>query len=235
MLSNDQNVARIIDKYFSKPDINKKLHCFFTTQDNFISCGLNKEDLKYKDNSFPDGPTGAQMIVAQASNEPDGKYRISKDKMVFVLKNVEDPSYWVDGLIIENRLEYYIALIEATGGPNALLNSKHLEGSIMHSTIEFWKDEKVDYMLSQKVDLEQRSTLRKETALLVARRADKTSSEYVNMLKLLRHGADPRAVDNRGRGICDYLRKTKSRWDAKFPDARENLIRELKDKHNMVC
>jgi hypothetical protein len=235
MLTNDQNIARIIDKYFSKVDLNKKLHCFFTTNDNFMSCGLNKDDLKYKDNKFPDGPTTAQMIVAQASNEPDGKYRITKEKMAFLLKNVDDPTYWFESIIISGRFEYYVALLEVVGSPNKVFDTEHFSGSIMYRTIIYWDDEKVDYMLTQGVDLEQRYAMRQETALLAARYADHTSSEYIHMLKLLRHGADPRAVDKYGKGICDYIRKTKSRWDKKFPDARDNLLRELKDKHNMVC
>jgi hypothetical protein len=90
-------------------------------------------------------------------------------------------------------------------------------------------------MLSQGVNLEQRSNVRKETAILVARRSDKTNSEYMNIIKLLRHGANPHAVDFEGRGICDFLQTNNSRWDRKFPKAKENLIRELRDKHNMDC
>jgi hypothetical protein len=234
----DANISRLIDKYIPNQVINKKVRCFFTSLDDFTACGLTKDDLKAQIISYSDVEIirVADLIIAQASNDAEDQYRITKDKMLFILKNVDDPSRWISRITIENRFEYYVALHEVVGGGNALLGSAEIGGgSLMHHTIVFWEDEKVNYMLSKGVDLEQRSKLMKETALLSARRSDHLNSEYANMLTLLRHGADPRAVDFQGKGICDFIKKNKSRWDKKYPDAKENLVRELKDKHNMVC
>jgi hypothetical protein len=231
----DENISRLIDKYIPNQNINKKVRCFFTSLDNFTACGLTKDDLKVKIIPEPDSKISiASLIIAQASNDPEDQYRVTKDKMIFILKNIDDPAGWIN-FITGSRLEYYEALHEVAGGGNGFLDAGIGGGSLMHETIASWEDEKVNYMLSKGVDLEQRSKLMKETAILSARRSDQLSSEYVNMLTLLKHGADPRVVDFQGKGICDFLKKNKSRWDKKYPDAKENLIRELKDKHNMVC
>jgi hypothetical protein len=236
MQSYEDKIESVVRKYFPDENVRKKVFCLFLVDGkNVKSCNITHTDLAYKKDNIESNPNISDIAIAQYSEDKSSKYRITPEKVEYLLKIDHHSRSWVESIIIGYPLSYYKALIKAAGSPNGFANTEHYSGSIMHLTIEFWDDDKVNYMLNAGVNLEQRDDFRGETAILVARRSDKTQSEYTNIIKLLAHGADPTALDKDGNGLCHFLDKNKSRWDSKYPNAKEELRLKLRNNYNMDC
>lgn len=112
-------------------------------------------------------------------------------------------------------LNDFRALMEIGGGPNSLSGTGLAGGSLMHSTVELWQSDKIKYLLSQKPNLEQKNS-DGETALLIARRSPFEISRIDKMTILIEHGAEISAVDNDGKGLCDFILLEKSKVRPEF-------------------
>lgn len=130
-------------------------------------------------------------------------------------------------------IDDYKSLVKIGGGPNSLVGTGLLNGSIMHSTIELWQTEKVNYLLSQKPDLEQRND-DGETALLVARRSPLEVSRIEKMKILIDHGADISVLDRSSKGMCDFIVHERDLVQEKFLPEIEEFEHFLKSK-GLVC
>ncbi len=146
----------------------------------------------------------------------------------------------VGSIVLDDSMPYYKAFLAAVGGPNALVlpppelvTEEDYPLEIMHETIAFWNKDQIDYLFAQGVDLEQRD-IRGETAVLVARRSNAGDSEFNRVNYLLDRGANPHAVDNQGKGLCNFA-KQPSNWDKTFPNQRTDLKRRLLTRYGMDC
>lgn len=227
----DTELDNLISFYFPDPEVSESLKCILDSDDgNIEHCEIKGSHLNYRNTSYDNSPTLLQFVLAR---EDTGQF--SPEKFRHLVGRGADPSE-VAGTIISNyELEYFKALVEVVGGPNGLADGDWFPGSIMHATIAYWQDDKVEYLIEQGVNLEERSPETKETAILVARYSRFETSEFSKINKLLDYGADPHAKDKWGRDICEFVRNGRSLWDKKFPDQRLQLSDRLRKEYGIDC
>jgi hypothetical protein len=222
---------RLIAKYFPDAAMASSLKCILKKGAGPKSgCPLKKEHLVYSNPAFKGSPTMLEYVLEW------GDKKTNPETLYHMIKAGAEPAQVVSSVVFGDDLELFKALVKAVGGPNVRLHSPSSYQSIMYAAITHWHtDEKIDYLQSVGVDWEELEPVSGDTAILDASLNGLTSSEFHKVNKLLDYGANPRALDNDGRGLCDFIKNKYTRWDKQFPDQRAKLTQRLRTQYGMIC
>jgi hypothetical protein len=219
-------IDRLLDKYFDAP-AKAYVHCISKETGSDKKCSLPPEKWREYNKKRP------SLLLFMWKNRD--QIKLTPDDLQQAILDGGDPNKIAMDVIANGEFEYFQAFVKGAGGPNALNDGNWYDGSILHGTIALGSPEKLRWILTTQPNLEQVSPLNKETPILVATISGGGVSEFERINMLLDAGANPRALDSDGRGICDYIENGRSLWDADFPNQRADLRRRLKVEFDMTC
>ncbi|MEP7351294.1 MAG: hypothetical protein ABI668_15260 [Sphingorhabdus sp.] len=226
----NERVESIISRYFPHEDQSKALHCIMAKpNDDIRGCIKDKAIFRYKNPQFQNSPTMLDFLWVNRHETG-----FTPQKMSALILSGASPKDIATNVILESEPEYFAAFVEAAGGPNALNDLGWGDGSIMHAAVAYWDDAKINHLATLGANWEQKSPLAHETAVLVARRSGAGASEFERINRLLDLGANPRALDKWGTGLCDFIATGRSTWDDDGSQ-RAALKKRLKDEFLMEC
>lgn len=192
-----------LEYYFPDEDVYRFAKCMAEEGDGFRNCFVPKNKINYQKSDIDDSPNLTQYFLLNKS-----KYNFTPDKLSYLLRMGSDPEIIAKYIIFSEDMEYFKAFVDGSGGPNQLNSGNWYPGSILHASIAAWDKRKVTYLVKNLgADLEQKDPIRGETAVLVARRAQKPEGSLSAIRWLIEAGANPFALDKNGAGLCDFLKK----------------------------
>lgn len=225
---------------FPDPAVQASVRCIIEHKESFLSrCNIKPEILNYR-NEDCDCAIPVNIIEfflyngAGLDDKKTDSVYFSPKMMKAMIDAGADYGRIVNNIAEVGSMQYFVALAESLEGPNGRM----ADGSsyLLHYSVKYWDQEKIDYLRSRKgFDWELRDFNGKTAILYGFSAGDNQASGFKRILQMIEYGADPRAVDYRGKGVCNYVRHGWPVENRVFAEERQALSKRLKDEFQMDC
>lgn len=216
---------------FGNPEIRAFLECAARHQDAPItSCSLSHDKINERGSG---DITPLLWLLENSSVSPSGVREMVKSGANPFVRHEVTGQTAVSHIISTMSLDYLRAVVEGGVDPNAD-QGRGLVYSVRESAFTHWDDAKVSYLIDKGLDLERRNA-NGYTAILEAGYIVHEGGPFKKQLFLLDRGADPKARNNAGQGICYGIENDIDLGKPGEPDYRLILAKRLEDKFDIRC
>ncbi|MCL6252275.1 hypothetical protein M3P36_14630 [Altererythrobacter sp. KTW20L] len=203
-----QALPKKVDRFFTEERINRFAHCFIEATDADVHlCKIDREHIDWQ---LPEEGMPTFLMYAVANEQ---KVNLTPVKLAYLIESGAEPEKVLGYVLTISDFALFSQYVRSSGGPNAF------GGRMLHDAAVFWREDRMALLVEELGgDLEIRDPLSEETVVLTAKRSQHSDGPLAAINWLLDRGADPTAMDDRGRDLCEFV--------SRGPDVRRGITEE---------